>query len=127
MKTVRDDLQYERENAETSLFKRCYSQACAALIDNQPTMLRVASRQIFRANAESNTPFQYYMRNVCYPLIDHLIQGNDKRFDKYGSTVYLMYGLIPSVIVERNIPVKDIIGQYQDDLPMSINAEEEFF
>ena len=38
-----------------------------------------------------------------------------------------MYGLIPSVIVERNIPVKDIIGQYQDDLPMSINAEEEFF
>ena len=131
MKVVRDDLQFERmnarENAETSLFKRCYSQACAALIDNQPTMLRVASRQIFRANAESNTPFQYYMRNVCYPLIDHLIQGNDKRFDKYGSTVYLMYGLIPSVIVERNIPVKDIIGQYQDDLPMSINAEEEFF
>ena len=113
MKVVRDDLQFERmnarENAETSLFKRCYSQACAALIDNQPTMLRVVSRQIFRANAESNTPFQYYMRNVCYPLIDHLIQGNDKRFDKYGSTVYLMYGLIPSVIVERDITVKDMI------------------
>ena len=34
---------------------------------------------------------------------------------------------LPSVIVERDIPVKDIIGQYQDDLPMPINAEEEFF
>ena len=111
MKTVRDDLQYERENAETSLFKRCYSQACAvaALIDIQPTMPRVSSRQIFRVNAKSNTPFQYYLGNVCYPLIDNLIQGIDNKLDKYGSTVYLMYGLIPSAIVEKNITVKDII------------------
>ena len=129
MKAVRDGLQYERENAKTSLFKRCNSQACvvAALIDIQPTMPRVAFRQIFRANAESNIPFQYYLRNICYPLIDHLIQGIDNRFDKYGSTVYLMYELIPSVIVERDITVKDIIKQYQDNLSMPINAEEEFF
>ena len=126
MKVVRDDLQYERENAETSLFKRCYSQACAvaALIDIQPTMPRVASRQILRANAESNTPFQYYLKNVCYPLIDHLIEGIDNRFDKYSSTVYLMYGLIRSVIVERDLTVKDTIEQYQNDLPMPINAEK---
>ena len=90
-------------------------------------MPRVASPQIFRANAESNTPFQYYLRNVCYSLIDHLTKGIDNRFDKYGSTVYLMYGLIPSVIVERDVTVKYIIEQYQDDLPMPINAEEEFF
>ena len=129
MKIVRDDLQYERENAETSLFKRCYSQACAVagIIDIQPTMPRVASRQILRAKAESNTPFQYCLRNVCYPLTDHLIQGIDNRFDKYGTTIYLMYGLIPSVIVERDITVKGMIEQYQDDLPMSINAQEEFF
>ena len=59
--------------------------------------------------------------------MDHLIQGINNRFDKHGSTVYLMYGLIPSVIVERDITVKDMIEQYQDDLTMSINAEEEFF
>ena len=67
------------------------------------------------------------MRNVCYPLIDHLIQGIDNRFDKYGSTVYLMYGLIPSVIVERDITVKDIIEQYQDDLPMLTTQKKTFF
>ena len=67
------------------------------------------------------------MRNVCYPLIDHFIKGIDNRFDKYGSTVYLMYSLIPSVIVDRDITVKDIIEQYQNDLSMPINAEEEFF
>ena len=106
-------MQYKKENTKTSLFKRCFSQACAVavLIDIQPTMPRVASRQIFRANAESNTPFQYYLRNVCYTLIDHFIQGIDNRCDKYGSTVYLMYGLIPSIIVEIDIMVKDIIEQ----------------
>ena len=129
MKVVRDDLQYERENAETILFKRYYSQACAvaALIDIQTTMPIDASRQIFRVNAKSNTPFQYYLRNVYYPLIDHLIQGIDNRFDKYGSTDYLMYGLIPSVIVERDITVKDIIEQYQDDLPMLTTQKKTFF
>ena len=73
--------------------------------------------------------FSFCIFNVCYPLIDHLIQGIDKRFDKYGSTVYLIlkYGLIPSVIVERDITVKDTIEQYQDDLPMPIHREEEFF
>ena len=118
-----------QKNAKTSLFKRYYSQACAlaALIDIQPTIPRVASWQIFRANAESNTPLKYYLINVCYPLIDHLMQGIDHRFAKYGIIVYLMYGLIPSVIVERDITVKHIIEQYQDDLPMPINAEEEFF
>ena len=84
---------------------------------------RVASQQIFCANTESNTPFQYYLRNICYPLIDHLIQRIDNRFDKYGDTVYLMYGVIPSVVVERDITVTDMIEQYQDDLPMPINAE----
>ena len=39
------------------------------------------------------------------------MQGINNRFDKYGSTVYLMYGLIPSVIVEIDIMVKDIIEQ----------------
>ena len=43
--------------------------------------------------------------------MDHLIQGINNRFDKYGSTVYLMYGLIPSVIVEIDITVKDMIEQ----------------
>ena len=112
MKVDADDLHNKRENAESecrmqSLFKRCSSQACAvaALIDIQPTMPRVASRQIFRTNAESNAPFHYYLRNVCYPLLDHLIQGIDNRFDKYGRGIYLMYALIPSVIVERDTTV----------------------
>ena len=92
------------------MFKRCYSQACAvaALIYIQLNTARAASRQIFRVSTEPNTPFQYYLRNICYSLLDHLIQGIDNKFDKYRSTIYLMYGLIPSVIVEIDKTVKDI-------------------
>ena len=121
---LRDNFQYEKENAETSLFKRCYSEACAvaALIDIQPIMSRIASWKLFPANAESNTPFQYHLTNVCYPLLNHLIQGIDNRFGKYGSPVYLMPGLTSSVIVVRDITVKYIIDKYQDDKSISTIA-----
>ena len=124
LKVVRDDLQYKRENAETSLFKRCHSQVCAvaALTDIQPTMSRVASRQILnRQDAESDA-FQYYLKNVCYPFLDHLIQGTDNRSDKYGSTVYLTYGLIPSVIGKRDITVKYKKMTVHTPLPSSLKA-----
>ena len=51
---------------------------------------------------------------------------NYDRFGKYGITVHLMYGLIPPAIGKRDMRVKDITEQYQDDLPISTNAEEEF-
>ena len=82
----------------------------------------------FFVNAESNTAFQYCLRNVCCPLLDHfIIHGIENRFEKYNSTVHLMYGLIPFLGVERDTAVKDIIGQYQEDLSMPFNAEETFF
>ena len=37
-----------------------------------------------------------------------------------------MYGLIPPAIGKRDMRVKDITEQYQDDLPISTNAKEEF-
>ena len=64
---------------------------------------------------------------MCYPLVDHLINGIDVRFDKYGKTIHLMYGLISSVTAEREVDIKDIIEQYKDDLPMPDNTMEEFF
>ena len=120
---------YERRHAETSLFQWFYDQACALaeLVDVEPTMPRLASRQTHRTNAKSNSPFQYYLRNVCYPLLDHLINGTDVRFDTYDKTIYLMYGLITSVTADREVDIKDIIEQYKDDLLMPDNTMEELF
>lgn len=53
-----------------------------------------------------------------------IIQGTENRFDKHVGTVYLIYGLILSVISKRKIPVKHMTEQYQDDLLNPVNVEE---
>ena len=42
---------------------------------------KVASWQVFRVNTESNILFQYYLRNFCYPLLQHFLQGIDNGID----------------------------------------------
>ena len=37
-----------------------------------------------------------------------------------------MYGIIPSVIAERDVTIDDNTEEYKEDLPMLINAIEEF-
>ena len=76
----------ERTTAEQGFYKRCfrYASDIANTIGVQPTMPRIASRQEHRANAEANDPEAYYRRNMCLPFLDHLIEGIDSRFDKYG-------------------------------------------
>ena len=37
-----------------------------------------------------------------------------------------MYGIIPSVIAERDVTIDDNTDEYKEDLPMLINAIEEF-
>ena len=72
------------------------------------------------------TPSVLLARNIRYSLINLLTRGKDKRFEKYSNTVYLMYGFTSSVIFERVTTVQDLKEQYQDDLPMLVNAEAFF-
>ena len=101
---------------------RCYTYACriAAVIDVDPSVPRVAGRQRHRANAESTTIEEHYRRNVGNPFLDHLIQGIDSRFDKYGEAILNMIGLVPSVIVARNdSSIDQLVELYHEDLPSS--------
>ena len=52
---------------------------------------------------------------MCLPFLDHLINGIDVRFDKYGITVLMMQALIPSNIAERDVTIDDIDEIYKDD------------
>ena len=63
---------------------------------------------------------------MCLPFLDHLINGIDVRFDKYGKTVLIMQALIPLVIAERDATIDDIVETYKDNLPASNNCQEEF-
>ena len=63
---------------------------------------------------------------MCLPFFDHLINGIDVRLDKYGKTVLMMQALIPSVIIERDVTIDDILKIYKDDLSTPNNCQEEF-
>ena len=60
------------------------------------------------------------------PFLDHLINGIDVHFGKYGKTVLMMQALIPPVTVERDVTIDNIVKIYKDDLPASNNCQEEF-
>ena len=89
----------------------------ASLIGTAPCMPRIATPLQHRENAESDTPFIYYRKNMCLPFINHLINRIDVRFDKYGKTVLMMQALIPSIIVKRDVTIDDIVEIYKEYLP----------
>ena len=88
-------------------------------------MPRIAARQQHRPNAESNTLLDYYRVNICLPFLDHIINGIDVRFDKYGKIFLAMAGLVPSVIAENDVSVIDILDMYSDDLPSTLHFNGE--
>ena len=98
----------------------------ASLIDIVTSMPRIAARQYHRRNTESWTPFNYCRKNMCLPFLDHLINGIDVRFDKYGKTVLIMQALIPLVIAERDATIDDVVETYKGNLPAPNNCQEEF-
>lgn len=128
VKIAREDLAFVRSDGAKIFFTRCfeYASQVAGQISIFPCMPRIAARQQHRANAESTTPYDYYRINMCLPFLDHLINGIDVRFDKYGQTVLSMAGLIPSVIAENDVLINDIVDMYRDDLPTPIHCQEEF-
>ena len=62
---------------------------------------------------------------MCLPF-NHLINRIDVRFDKYGKTVLMMQALTPSIIVERDVIIDDIVEIYKEYLPALNNCQEEF-
>ena len=125
-------LKEERENARESIFRRYYGYALTLgkSLDIEPDMTRIAGWQTHRANTSASTAFRYYLRNMSFPFLDHLIEGLNTRFDKYGSMIHKMHAFVPSVIgmrkVEGNNKIEEIIYKYRYDLPTPGNAFEEY-
>ena len=67
---------------------------------------------------------------MCLPFLDHLMEGLNTRFDKYGSMIHKMHAFVPSVIgmkkVEGNYKIEEIIHVYRHDLPTPGNAFKEY-
>ena len=67
---------------------------------------------------------------ICLSFLDHLIEGLNTRFDKYGSMIHKMQTFVPSAIgmgkLEENNKIEEIIHEYRDDLSTPGNAFEEY-
>ena len=118
---------FERNDENYGFFTRCFSYATdlAALFNVEPSRPLTAVRQSHRANAAAETPYQYWLFNAYSPFLDHIIMEVDSRYDKYGEIVHKMSGLVPSVIAERDVSIKDVVEMYRDDLPSPMHTEEE--
>ena len=64
---AREDLVFIRNDGAKEYFSRCfeYEVEMASLIDIVSSMPRIAACQQHRENAESDTPFNYYRKNMC--------------------------------------------------------------
>ena len=122
-------LKCERDDPNHAIYNRCfkYAKDLAALVNAEPTMPRTVGRQRHRANAPADIPYEYCLRNVYLPFLDHILVGIDSRFDKYGVVIHRMAALIPAIIVTRDdFDFKEVLNIYSDDLPSPNRAEEEF-
>ncbi|XP_067030617.1 52 kDa repressor of the inhibitor of the protein kinase-like [Acropora muricata] len=89
-------------------------------VNVNPTMRRVAGRQIHRCNAPADNLEQYYQRNVAVPLINHIKAELDEQFSDLSVLASSLLCLVPSVLCDRagDLPNADeIINSYKDDLP----------
>ena len=121
-------LKCERDDPKHAMYNRCfkYAKDLAALVNAEHTMPRTVGRQRHAANAPADIPYEYWLRNVYLPFLDHILVGIDSRFDKYG-VVHRMAALIPAIIVTRDdFDFKEVLNIYSDDLPSPNRAEEEF-
>ena len=111
------------------MYNRCfkYAKDLAALVNAESTMPRTVGRQPHRVNAPADIPYEYWLRNVYLPFLDHILVGIDSRFGKYGVVIHRMAALIPAIIVTRDdLDFKEVLNIYSGDLPSPNRAEEEF-
>ena len=97
VEVAREDLAFIRDDGVKEYFPCCfdYTVKISFPIDILPRLPRIAARQLHQENAESDTFFNYFRNNMCLSFLNHLINGIDLRFNKYGKTALFTYALIP--------------------------------
>ena len=109
---------------------RMYEQVTALgqLVDVEESKPRQANRQQYRLNTPSNSITEYYKLNFTIPMLDHLINELDTRFDVNCTKNLVEFRqLLPSEVVNKTSMSLDNFATislfYKDDLP-SINSFE---
>ena len=92
---------------------------------------RLASRQQHRQNIPAQSPTDYYRLNLTIPLLDHLVNEIELRFDENSSqNVTEFLALLPATISKSHSVIDrgtfpSVLQLYEDDLPASLSLDAE--
>lgn len=97
----------------------------AASLDTEPSMPRLCGRQTQRANAEADSPEEYYRRNLTVNFVDTLISEMDSRFGELQKKTVLGLKLVPAVMNDGESCTPQDLEWFIEDLPSpeSLNSE----
>ncbi|CAH3148962.1 unnamed protein product, partial [Pocillopora meandrina] len=102
----------------------------AASIGVQPSMPRVAVRQVHRANAPAADPEVYYRINLTRVFLDHCTQHIDRRFQNEVYSCYKGLYLVPKVMLSNaavwKARVREFCNDYRQDIPNIAGLDGEF-
>ena len=83
----------------------------------EPSKCRVSGYQKHRPNAPTETVEDHYRINIAVPFLDHISVQLDQRFSSLSNTATSLLGLIPSIIIDRELDLHAAIELYSRDLP----------
>jgi len=92
----------------------------------EPSIPRVAARQMHRNNLALETPIDYYRCSLTNPLLDRLIAEMEFRFTNLSLTASKLLFLVPSILCKQNeVDLTEVLNQYADDLlnPDAVDME----
>ena len=117
---VKLDLQSTRDSINTE-FGHIFRQAVqiADHVGIEPSLPRIARKQIHRSNPPYDTPEEYYRRTIAIPLLDSLLSELDTRFSALSQRATKLLFLVPTVMCSpsyRDEKIFDVVEMYKDDL-----------
>ena len=83
----------------------------------EPSKCRVSGYQKHRPNDPTETVEDHYHVTVAVPFLDHILVQLDQRFSSMSNTATSLLGLIPSIIIDRELDLQAAIELYSRDLP----------
>ena len=124
IKDVYDDI---RKKLDSGVFRQIYTQAIrmADAVGTSPSQPRVTGRQQHCSNVPSQTTEDHYLQNLVIPFVDHIQNHLDSQFMGASAAASSLPGLVPSVVVNRDVDFSAAVELHKKDLPSPQLFEQE--
>ena len=84
-----------RDVSKTDTNDKIYQQAADLVSPKEIRMLLIVKHQTMRGNVPTESPKNYYLRNLYYSFLDGVILQLDQRFSGYAEVIVRLF-VIPS-------------------------------